>query len=91
MIGMTVTLQERSTIDHFFWSDNIVELIIENMSKHEGDNLSDHSPVILKLKFPHGNFAMNSEAPRPPKQLWNEATKASIENYKDCLDRKSVV
>ena len=43
---------ERSTIYHFIVSDKLCRHITEYSVRHEGDNLSDHHPIILKLDVP---------------------------------------
>ena len=40
-----------STIDHFIVSDNLLDSITEYMSVHDGDNKSDHSPVMCHIDF----------------------------------------
>ena len=39
----------RSSIDHFVISDNLKEGVVDLFSVHEGDNLSDHSPLFIRF------------------------------------------
>ena len=44
--------QSVSLIDHFFVSVNLIVNFISYNVLHEGDNLSDHDAIRLKLKMP---------------------------------------
>ena len=39
----------RSHLDHFIVSENICDLVTNVSVRHDGDNLSDHSPVIAEI------------------------------------------
>ena len=42
----------RPVIDHFLLSENLATVQRAYYVKHDGDYLSDHAPVILKLDIP---------------------------------------
>ena len=41
-----------STIDHFFVNQRLLDCVIDAGAMHFGDNLSRHSPIMIKLKIP---------------------------------------
>ena len=43
---------ERSCLDHFLLSDNLFIIECQYECKHDGDNLSDHDPIIMSLDLP---------------------------------------
>mgnify|MGYP000079041494 CR=1 FL=1 len=79
---------DRSAIDHFIFSDKLADCITEYSVRHDGDNLSDHDPVVLKLNIPieyANNERDRSSIPRP---LWHQATKINLAQYGCVLDIK---
>ena len=55
-----------STIDHFILSPRLMNNIVSCGAVHKGDNLSRHSPIILKVKIDGIQFSdvTNSSSPR---------------------------
>ena len=52
----------RSLLDHIIVSENMYDLVSNVCVKHDGDNLSDHSPVIAEI------CCQSAYVPSPPKQ-----------------------
>jgi hypothetical protein len=74
----------QSTVDHFIVSENLVPLIVDYSTNVDGDNLSDHVPLSLKLNT---SFHYSNE---PRVQLackisWRRATDHNIVSYKERL------
>ena len=57
-----------SVIDHFLLSPALYSLVESCKAVHIGDNLSRHSPIMLKLKLPNTiiNFEPTDHPPRRP-------------------------
>lgn len=79
----------KSHIDHFLVSENLAMLITDYGVAHEGDNMSDHSPVSLVLNIPvtYGE-TIGSQGFSSSKCEWDKATLIDIGNYKCSLDHK---
>ena len=80
---------ERSTLDHFLISENLFDLVAHYTVKHDGDNLSDHSPVCLRLTIPV-YYTDESDEPsgcRLPYFKWTEASDEDKVKYAENLDR----
>ena len=45
-------LKSTSTLDHFFGNSDLIDRIEDAGAVHLGDNLSRHSPIMLKLQIP---------------------------------------
>jgi hypothetical protein len=78
--------EARSVIDHFILSENLNEEITLYCSLHEGDNTSDHNPVLLHLsvRIEH----MPSDHPPTTSQnrvSWHRASSRDILAYKEML------
>ena len=73
-----------SILDHFIVSENIIPYVSDYFCTHDGDNLSDHSPVYLKLKIDTKHLSGNNKIfeGRPK---WDAADKGSLEMYRNCL------
>ena len=74
-------------IDHFFVNESFKKLLVDVFSIDEGDNLSDHLPIVLifdlGLVYENINDSINE---RPKKQVcWSEATNSQIAAYKNML------
>ena len=77
--------QARSNIDHFAVSENLN--VIRYYCTHDGNNLSDHDPVLLHVSL---NVDALLNAPviasdRAPKCSWHRATQADLASYRSTL------
>ena len=76
----------RSLIDHFIVSENLVPSVKKYFSLHEGNNTSDHSPVILELATPGTDAGADARQPcgntRNPRPRWWAANAFDITVYK---------
>lgn len=76
-----------SLIDHFVVSENIANSITSVTCVHEGDNLSDHSPVLLDLTalaFERENSIQRESEPSK-RPAWRKATDAQKQRYRESL------
>ena len=74
--------------EHFLVNERLVPLVEECKVLHRGDNMSRHSPILLKLRvgdIPTKNKLQHS-VPRKP--AWHKADKEAICNYKTELQDK---
>jgi hypothetical protein len=75
----------RSTLDHCIVSEDLFHQVLQYSVRHEGDNLSDHSPVELVLAIPMLHTPV--EAIMSSQKLkWCKATNDNIADYKHKLD-----
>ena len=81
------TLQQKKWNDHFlirssFPRDNITSAIILD----DGDNVSDHLPIILNLTMSLKNPVKNTEGPSGERKLrWNSLSSQAIDGYTERL------
>lgn len=80
----------RSLIDHFLLSLNFADLpFISSSVRYDGDNLSDHNALLLKLRLPVSNHdrgnGRSTETPQPH-VVWRKATKENLQNYRLSLE-----
>ena len=81
----------KSVLDHFFITNNIAANVFDVSVCHEGDNLSDHSPVTLQFNYVHNIEYINLENQACLKNdsvSWNNATPDMLNAYKCVLDCK---
>ena len=74
---------DRSFIDHFFVTENLRSSVRAYKPVHEGQNLSDHSPVFLELGLPVDYVTVTSSG-REPGLCWDRAAD-SIPHYQSRL------
>ena len=75
---------QASTLDHFCLSENICKDIKEAGVFHDGDNLSNHSPIYLKVHL--GEINLEYKDPRVDRTVnWAKATLDSRNNFKQTL------
>ena len=78
-----------STIDHFLVNERLLDLIEDAGALHLGDNLSRHSPIMMKLNI--GNIPLQ-RMQNPPKVMkrpaWYKATTEEILQYTQTLHDK---
>ena len=78
-----------STIDHFFVNRRLLELIEDAGPLHLGDNLSRHSPIMMKLNIDQVKVKTQQPAPfRPRRPAWYKATSEQKDDYTLLLDTK---
>ena len=82
-------LTSTSTIYHFLVNERLLDLIEDAGALHLGDNLSRHSPIMLKLNL--GNIPVQRKQ-NPPKVMkrpaWYKATTEDILEYTRTLHDK---
>jgi len=79
----------RSMLDHVLMSDGLLGHVTEYYTLHEGDNLSDHSPITVKLNLPMLNVdraPISEECALGPNVQWSKASDCQLENYRCMLD-----
>ena len=77
-----------STIDHFFVTERFLDHCVDASPINLGDNRSNHSPIILKIRLPE---AVQTEKPKKVikrKPDWNKASEEDKEEYHDVLAEK---
>ena len=74
----------KSEIDHFAISLRLRESVVEYRCAHDGDNLSYHSPLILKLNFQVGVFQSRYQG-HVTKPNWKKASPENIAAYTTLL------
>ena len=82
--------QHRSVIDHIFVSENLLCKNSKYFVTHEGDNLSDHSPITLTLVIESAqpNTRVMRDIIVNDKVLWNKCDDTMLSNYKNELTLK---
>ena len=87
------SLQHKSLIDHFCISSRIKRMSNNCFVLDDGDNLSDHLPLIIHVELDLINvdnaIRMNIDNNESPvfKVCWSDATDADIDEYKYVLDK----
>ena len=76
----------RSLIDHFVISLNCLSSVRAVFCDHSVDNLSDHSPIMMRFNT-CVEFVQN-ERRSPQRPLWHKATEADLTAYRAELDRQ---
>ena len=80
-------LKSVSKIDHFLVNERLLGHVVDAGPLHLGDNLSRHSPIIMKLNI--GNIPLQAfkKSPRlPSRPLWYKATAEDLKSYSSILD-----
>ena len=77
----------KSTIDHFLVSANLLPSVTHYVSIHEGDNLSDHCPISMRLNLDLENMPVVNQFNNNNIMLdWSRATENDINSYQEKLD-----
>ena len=76
----------RSTLDHVVVISNIFNSICSYHVRHDGDNVSDRSPVCMSLKIDISKVADSFENEHICKYLWQRSTDLELVKYKSTLD-----
>jgi len=74
-----------STLDHFLISENLLQYVLEYRSIHEGESLSDHCPVLLRLSLDTVHVSLSNDKQYVPKPSWRKASHQNISDYQSVL------
>ena len=77
-----------STIDHFFVTERFLDNCVDASPIHLGDNRSNHSPIMLKVKLPDATIPQKPEKVIKRKPDWNNASDDDKDEYHDVLHEK---
>ena len=77
-----------ATLDHFFWSESLSDIVKSAGVLHLPDNKSDHSPVYCVLEIPELQQQIPNPARQKPRPSWKKATLEQKSSFKDVLERK---
>ena len=75
-----------STLDHFFWSENIIEDVIEADVLHMPGNTSDHCPIYCKMNITGLQTTSQQEFKTSRKINWNKASEEERAAYRTNLE-----
>ena len=75
-----------STLDHFFWSESLGELVLDAGVIHHPDNKSDHSPVYCVLEFQNVEQQVSGPALYKPRPSWKKSKPEQKDNFKTELE-----
>ena len=74
----------RSFFDHFLISDSLIHIFDGIDILHDGDNLSDHCPVVINLNMNTHHVDCNNIQFEP--KPWKCAQEHHVTKYKNCLN-----
>ena len=77
-----------SILDHFLVTERLVPLVDECKALHLGDNMSRHSPILLKLRVGEIPTKKKVASSVPRKPNWQKATGDVVAEYKADLQQK---
>ena len=75
-----------STLDHFFWSENIIDDVIEADVLHMPGNTSDHCPIYCKMNITGLQITSQQECKMSRKFNWNKASEEERAAYRTNLE-----
>ena len=81
-----------ATLDHFFWSENISEIVISADVLHLPENTSDHCPIFCKIdvnKLPATYETPKAATSPSPESCWQMANEIERNHYITLLDEIS--
>ena len=82
-------MKSTSILDNFLVNERLLELVEDAGVIHLGDNLSRHSPIMLKLNVGAIPLKTNrKEQPRPSRPDWYKATTEDISEFTGLLDEQ---
>ena len=79
-----------SVLDHFLVSERLVPLVESCQVLHMGDNLSRHSPILLRLNVGDIPSKKKVKIRKPKKPAWSKVTEEIMEEYKLDLQERLV-
>ena len=77
-----------SVLDHFFVSERLLMLVEECRVLHRGDNMSRHSPILLKLRVGDIPTKKTVTSFVPGKPAWHKATEEIVGEYKANMQKR---
>ena len=84
-------MRSLSTIDHFFVNQRLLDMIQDAGPLHLGDNLSRHSPIMMKIKLPDISAKVNMpKTSFTQTPAWYKAVKEEKDLYHSLLTEKLV-
>ena len=82
-------LKSTSILDNFLLNERLLDFVEDAGVLHLGDNLSRHSPVMVKLNLGAIPAKIErKEKPRPRRPDWYKATSEDINEYTNILDNQ---
>ena len=81
-------LTSTSTLDHFIVNSRLLSLIVDADVMHLGDNLSRHSPIMLKLKLGSIPVQKKTKSVAPGRPAWYKAEQNDKEDYTCMVSEK---
>lgn len=76
----------RSHLDHIIVSENMCNLVKSVYVKHDGDNLSDHSPVIIDIACQSTHVPSTTKSPNYPRYNWRSQSASDTYLYQEKLN-----
>ena len=77
-----------TTLDHFICNERLIPLVKDCGPLHFGDNLSRHSPIMLKLDLGALPIRQKSDTFRPKRPAWYKASEQEVRRYKSELQSR---
>ena len=77
-----------STLDHFLMDPELAEVVVAGEALHLGDNLSRHSPIMIKLNISTLPSQPKKEAQRQRKPAWYKANQQQREDFVRLTEQK---
>ena len=77
-----------STIDHFIVNERLLDLVTDCGPLHLGDNMSRHSPIMVRINLGALVERRKSEVVRPRRPTWYKASEQQQVDYRIDLDKR---
>ena len=82
-------MKSTSILDHFFLNQRLLDLVVDAGPVHLGDNLSRHSPIMLKLLLPAVlEKPQQPSVTKPRAPAWYKADQEQRDQYCSLLHQK---
>ena len=82
-----IDLASSSILDNFFVTKELLEHVVDAGPVHLGDNLSRHSPVMIKICIENTSSRVNkSDIPRTRRPAWLKATEVVKDEFTCMLE-----
>ena len=79
-----------ATLDHFLVNESLLPLVEHCQVLHRGDNMSRHSPILLKLNVGAIPKKQKASSWLPRKPAWYKATLEDLTMYKEDMQTRLV-